>query len=146
MTGAQAGVSGRRWTAHRSTNFSGMKKVADGRRADAMADASAVYETNNLRLPDLKRLTIGSAAPPAMIEAFERMGIPASQGWGMTEMSPIGSIGALKPPFEDLTGKDKIDRLSSRGFPPFLVEMKMHGRCWQQPAAGWQDIWATEGP
>ncbi|HAO40609.1 MAG TPA: long-chain fatty acid--CoA ligase, partial [Afipia sp.] len=45
--------------------------------------------------------------------------------WGMTEMSPIGSIGALKPPFENLSGKDKIDRLSSQGFPPFLVEMKI---------------------
>ena len=83
-------------------------------------------ETNNLRLPDLKHLTIGGAAPPpAMIEAFGRMGIPARQGWGMTEMSPIGSIGALKPPFENLSGKDKIDRLSSQGFPPFLVEMKI---------------------
>lgn len=83
-------------------------------------------ETNNLRLPDLKRLTIGGAAPPpTMIEAFERMGIPASQGWGMTEMSPIGSIGALKPPFDNLSGRDKIDRLSSQGFPPFLVEMKI---------------------
>jgi fatty-acyl-CoA synthase len=83
-------------------------------------------ETNNLRLPDLKHLTIGGAAPPpAMIEAFGRMGIPARQGWGMTEMSPIGSIGALKPPFENLSGNDKIDRLSSQGFPPFLVEMKI---------------------
>ncbi len=83
-------------------------------------------EANDLRLPDLKRLTIGGAAPPpAMIEAFERMGIPASQGWGMTEMSPIGSIGTLKPPFENLVGKDKIDRLSSQGFAPFMVEMNI---------------------
>lgn len=83
-------------------------------------------EANDLRLPDLKRLTIGGAAPPpAMIRAFDRMGIPSSQGWGMTEMSPIGSIGTLKPPFEDLTGKDRIDRLSSQGFAPFLVEMKI---------------------
>ncbi len=83
-------------------------------------------EANNLLLPDLKRLTIGGASPPpAMLEAFERMGIPASQGWGMTEMSPIGSIGTLKPPFESLVGKNKIHQLSSQGFPPFLVEMKI---------------------
>ena len=83
-------------------------------------------ESNNLRLPDLKRLTIGGAAPPsALIQAFERMGISASQGWGMTEMSPIGSIGTLKHPFQDLTGKDKLDQLASQGFAPFLVEMKI---------------------
>ncbi len=83
-------------------------------------------EANDLRLPDLKGLTIGgSAPPPAMIEAFERMGIPARQGWGMTEMSPIGSVGTLKPPFDNLTGKDRVAQLSSQGFAPFLVEMKI---------------------
>lgn len=83
-------------------------------------------EKNNLRLPDLKRLTIGGAAPPSsLIEAFGRMDISASQGWGMTEMSPIGSIGTLKYPFQDLTGKEKLDQLASQGFAPFLVEMKI---------------------
>lgn len=83
-------------------------------------------ESNNLRLPALRDLTIGGAAPPpAMIEAFERMGICARQGWGMTEMGPVGSIGSLKPPFADLTGAEKIAQLSSQGFSPFLVEMKI---------------------
>lgn len=83
-------------------------------------------ESNNLRLPDLKRLAIGGAAPPsALIQAFDGMGISASQGWGMTEMSPIGSIGTLKHPFQDLTGKEKLDQLASQGFAPFLVEMKI---------------------
>lgn len=83
-------------------------------------------ETNNLRLPHLKRLSIGGAAPPAsMLEAFARMNIPASQGWGMTEMGPIGSVGMLKPPFENLEGNQRIARLTSQGVAPFLVEMKI---------------------
>jgi fatty-acyl-CoA synthase len=36
----------------------------------------------------------GSAAPPAMIRAFqERHDIEIIHGWGMTEMSPVGSLG-----------------------------------------------------
>jgi fatty-acyl-CoA synthase len=83
-------------------------------------------KANNLRLRRLQRLSIGGAAPPsAMFEAFARMGIPVSQGWGMTEMGPIGSIGMLKPPFGNLTGDERISRLSSQGVTPFLVEMKI---------------------
>jgi len=83
-------------------------------------------ETNDLRLPDLKRLSIGGAAPPAaMFEAFERLGIPLSQGWGMTEMGPIGANGMLKPPFDTLVGNERIERLSHQGVAPFLVEMKI---------------------
>jgi len=50
------------------------------------------------RLSSLRRTTIGgSAVPLAMIEAFEnKFGVTAVQGWGMTEMSPVGTIGTLK--------------------------------------------------
>jgi fatty-acyl-CoA synthase len=83
-------------------------------------------EANDLRLPDLKRLSIGGAAPAAaMFESFDRLGIPLSQGWGMTEMGPIGANGILKPPFDELTGKERIARLSHQGVAPFLVEMKV---------------------
>src|SRR5262249_39265458 len=45
-------------------------------------------------VPTLERVVIGgSAAPPAMIERFERQGIQVIHAWGMTEMSPIGTIG-----------------------------------------------------
>jgi len=60
-----------------------------------------------------------------MFESFDRLGIPLSQGWGMTEMGPIGANGMLKPPFDELTGKERIARLSHQGVAPFLVEMKV---------------------
>src|SRR5690606_2683236 len=45
----------------------------------------------------LKRVLIGgSAAPGAMITEFERdYGVQAVQGWGMTEMSPVGTVSFL---------------------------------------------------
>jgi fatty-acyl-CoA synthase len=40
----------------------------------------------------------GSACPPDMIRAFqEDYGVTVRHAWGMTEMSPVGSAGALKP-------------------------------------------------
>jgi fatty-acyl-CoA synthase len=43
----------------------------------------------------------------------------------MTEMSPIGTLGALKPPFDVLTGDAKLDILQTQGYPPFGVQMKI---------------------
>ncbi len=56
--------------------------------------------TNKLTLPHLKMVVCGgSAMPRSMIKAFIDMGIQARHAWGMTEMSPIGTLAALKPPF-----------------------------------------------
>jgi fatty-acyl-CoA synthase len=43
----------------------------------------------------------------------------------MTEMSPIGTVGALKPPFATLTGEAALDILQTQGYPPFGVQMKI---------------------
>ena len=51
-------------------------------------------EKTGEKLTTLKKVTIGgSAVPRSMIEAFEdRYGVEVFQGWGMTEMSPVGTI------------------------------------------------------
>ena len=83
-------------------------------------------QANNLSLPDLKMVVCGgSAMPRSMIKAFDDMGIGVRHAWGMTEMSPIGSLAALQAPFMNLKGEEKIDVLASQGFPPFGVEMKI---------------------
>ena len=40
--------------------------------------------------PDLRMVVGGSAAPEAMIRAFDRHGLRVVHAWGMTEMSPVG--------------------------------------------------------
>ncbi|CAN5485052.1 fatty-acid--CoA ligase [soil metagenome] len=81
---------------------------------------------NNLKLPDLRMVVCGgSAMPRSMIKAFVDMGIGARHAWGMTEMSPIGTLAALKPPFDALEGDDRLDILQTQGYPPFGVEMKI---------------------
>ena len=77
-------------------------------------------------LPDLKVVICGgSAMPRSMIKSFVDMGCEVRHAWGMTEMSPIGTVGALKPPFANLTGEARLDILQTQGYPPFGVQMKI---------------------
>jgi fatty-acyl-CoA synthase len=79
------------------------------------------------KLPPLKRVLIGGAAAPrSMIEKFEKeLGIEVAHSWGMTEMSPIGTVGTLKAKFAELPYPRQLDYKSRQGRPPFGVEMKI---------------------
>ena len=83
-------------------------------------------EKNNLKLPDLKVLNCGgSAMPRSTIKAFDDMGVEVRHAWGMTEMSPLGTVGALQGDFSHLQGDARLDRLQMQGYAPFMVEMKI---------------------
>src|ERR1700744_5825284 len=81
---------------------------------------------NNLKLPHLEFVVCGgSAMPRSMIKAFLDMGVAVRHAWGMTEMSPLGTLAALKPPFSDSEGEAQLDVLQTQGFPPYGVQMKI---------------------
>ncbi|MBO0735608.1 MAG: long-chain-fatty-acid--CoA ligase [Alphaproteobacteria bacterium] len=67
----------------------------------------------------------GSAVPPSLIEAFERRHILLRQGWGMTEMSPLGTTAALKAKHLGLDPQAQMKVKSKQGRPVFGVEMKV---------------------
>ncbi len=79
------------------------------------------------RLTTLKKVLIGgSACPPAMIKAFEDdYGVEVRHAWGMTEMSPIGSTGSIKPQCADLPRDQLLALKAKQGWAPFGVEMKI---------------------
>ena len=81
----------------------------------------------NGRLPHLKRVVIGgSACPRAMTRTFqEKYGVEVIHAWGMTEMSPLGSLCTMKPEYAGLTGEARLDLQMKQGHPPFGVEMKI---------------------
>jgi fatty-acyl-CoA synthase len=81
---------------------------------------------HNLKLPHLKMVVCGgSAMPRTMIKAFIDMGVEVRHAWGMTEMSPLGTLAALKPPHLGRTGEAQLDVLQMQGYPPFGVQMKI---------------------
>jgi fatty-acyl-CoA synthase len=79
------------------------------------------------KLPYLKRVVIGgSACPRAMTKTFQEVyGVEVIHAWGMTEMSPLGSLCTLKPEYAELTGDALLDVQMKQGHPPFGVEMKI---------------------
>ncbi len=83
-------------------------------------------ETGN-KLPYLKKVVIGgSACPRSMTQKFQdNYGVEVIHAWGMTEMSPLGSLGTLKPEFMELDGDAKLDLQEKQGHAPFGVEMKV---------------------
>jgi fatty-acyl-CoA synthase len=77
---------------------------------------------------DLGKLTTvhigGSAAPRAMIEWFMDRGIRVGHAWGMTEMSPLGTVGAGSGDWDGLSREQRIDLLCKQGRVPFGVELR----------------------
>ena len=75
----------------------------------------------------LKRTVIGgSACPPAMIDAFEKeYGVGVLHAWGMTEMSPLGTLCTLKNKQLELPKEEQMRLLQKQGRAIFGVDMKI---------------------
>jgi fatty-acyl-CoA synthase len=87
----------------------------------------AHLKKTNLELPDLKELMIGgSAVPRRMIEVFDReYAVTVLHGWGMTEMSPVGTTCRLKPFMKSWSYEQQVDIRVKQGCPLFGVSMKL---------------------
>ena len=74
----------------------------------------------------LKIVTIGgSAAPRAMIERLMKMGIRVGHAWGMTETSPIGTIGSPPADWHEMSFNEQVDLVAKQGRVPFGVELRV---------------------
>ncbi|MBC7986708.1 MAG: long-chain fatty acid--CoA ligase [Sphingomonadaceae bacterium] len=85
----------------------------------------AHMDAHNVGYGKLERVIIGgSAAPRAMIERFMENGIRVAHAWGMTETSPIGTVGALPANWDEMDFKSRVDLVSKQGRPTFGLELK----------------------
>jgi fatty-acyl-CoA synthase len=82
---------------------------------------------NALKFSSLKRTVIGgSACPPAMIDAFrESYGVDVLHAWGMTEMSPLGTLCTLKNKHLNLPADAQMKLRLKQGRCIFGVDMKI---------------------
>ena len=89
----------------------------------------AHMQANKLKFSTLKRTVIGgSACPPAMITAFnDDYGVEVLHAWGMTEMSPLGTLCTLKNKHLGLSDADKMKVRLKQGRAIFGVDMKIVG-------------------
>ena len=82
---------------------------------------------NGLKFSTLKRTVIGgSACPPAMIDAFrDDYGVEVLHAWGMTEMSPLGTLCTLKNKHLKLPKEQQMQLLMKQGRAIYGVDMKI---------------------
>ena len=113
------------------------------RRAHRLADDAGPHAgQRQLRFSTLKRTVIGgSACPPAMITAFnDDYGVEVLHAWGMTEMSPLGTLCTLKNKHLDLPAADKMKVRLKQGRAIYGVDMKIVDDGRQGAALGRQDV------
>ena len=84
-------------------------------------------KSNNLKFSTLKRTVIGgSACPPAMINTFrDDYGVDVLHAWGMTELSPLGTLCTLKNKHLKLPAQEQMQIRMKQGRAIFGIDMKI---------------------
>jgi len=79
------------------------------------------------RIDSVRRVLIGgSAVPRSMLETIQNTyGVPVIQGWGMTETSPLGTLGRLKPKHEEWPADKRVELQLKQGRGVYGVELKI---------------------
>jgi len=87
------------------------------------------------KLKPMEMVGGGSAAPEAMIRAFDRLGHTVLHAWGMTEMSPLGTVSRLK---RHLRGDPALEYRyrALQGLPAPWVEIRAMGEQGEVPWDG----------
>ncbi|WP_375202547.1 long-chain fatty acid--CoA ligase [Hyphococcus sp.] len=135
------------WNTPYSSLMTGVKQVFPGPRLDGeglyeMLDSEKVtfsagvptvwlgllqyLEKTGKELPYLKRgMCGGSALPEALIRGFAKYDVELIQGWGMTEMSPVGTVNALPPEIQALPLDEQIPYKLKAGRALPFVDMRI---------------------
>lgn len=82
---------------------------------------------NNLKFSTFRRTVIGgSACPPAMMDTLiDKLDVHVIHGWGMTEMSPLGTTGGLQMKHLSLPKEEQRKILQKQGHAIYGVDMKI---------------------
>lgn len=84
-------------------------------------------QTTGSGLSTLKRVVIGGAAlPESILRAFEEdYGVEVVHGWGMTELSPVGTVSAMTARTRAMPAADQMQVKLKQGRPPLGIHMKV---------------------
>jgi fatty-acyl-CoA synthase len=89
----------------------------------------AYVDGAGLTFSTMKRTVIGgSACPPAMTRAFQdKYGVHVLHAWGMTEMSPLGTVCSFRSKHLALPPEERLALQAKQGQAIFGVDMKIVG-------------------
>jgi fatty-acyl-CoA synthase len=77
--------------------------------------------------PDMRMVVGGSAAPEGMIRNYDKFNLRVVQAWGMTEMTPLGTMANLPSALKDASDDAKYAYRASQGTPAPMVEIRARG-------------------
>lgn len=113
---------------HRATVAAGVPTIWMG-----LLPKLGEYDLSSLRTV----LCGGSAVPRSLSEGFRvAIGLPLLQGWGMTETSPVASLGLLRTVHDELSEDEQADVRAMQGPPVPLVELRI-----ADPTTGEEQPW-----
>ena len=135
------------WNTPYSSLMTGVKQVFPGPRLDGeglyeMLDSEKVtycagvptvwlgllqyLEKTGKTLPYLRMgMSGGSALPEALIRGYAKYDVELQQGWGMTEMSPVGTVNSLPPSIRALPAEERIPYQLKAGRALPFVDMRI---------------------
>ncbi|HEX2122570.1 MAG TPA: long-chain fatty acid--CoA ligase [Thermoanaerobaculia bacterium] len=102
-------------------------ELAETERATCLAGVPTIWvgvlqKLGERRLPHVRRIVCGgSATPRSLIEAYEARGLKLLQAWGMTEISPMGSIAHAR----SWHGENAMDARATQGPPVPCLELRI---------------------
>jgi fatty-acyl-CoA synthase len=89
---------------------------------DAILEAEPQRDVSSIRAIPIG----GSAAPRTLLEKFDKKyGAPMLHAWGMTEMTPLGTICRLKSYMETLPDEERYAIRAKQGYPTVCVDLRI---------------------
>jgi len=111
-------------------------------------------EPDQWDLSALRQLLVGgSAAPKSLMQGFDRHGLTIVHAWGMTEMSPLGTVCRLPVELDDASEEEQYAYRSRQGTASPFVELRARGEDgelipWDDQAMGELEVrgpWVAAG-
>ncbi len=93
-------------------------------------------EPDRWNLGGMRMVVGGSAAPESLIRGFDRHGLRVVHAWGMTEMTPLGTVSLLKRSLEELPEDQRYAYRAKQGLPAPFVETRITGPSGAEPWDG----------
>ncbi len=75
-------------------------------------------------IPGMRMIVGGAAAPESMIRAFDQHNLRVIHAWGMTEMTPLGTVSTLKANLRDLPEDEQYAYRATQGLPAPFVDIR----------------------
>jgi fatty-acyl-CoA synthase len=87
--------------------------------------AALEKEPKRWKLTGMRMTVGGSAVPESMMRGFDKHGLRVEEGWGMTELSPLGSLARLKPSLDSRSVDEQYAFRAKAGIPLPFVEVRV---------------------